>query len=311
MSFHHQFTLASARNQLIPQQLTNNVFFGPLNTLSQREFIQENCIRFFVAVGIPTKRVAQYCRDMPVQDCLVVNFDSEFSPQEPLSAPEAELVSQYSQLHSASLSQLAANIAGDIAAGCSADSRLTPQPELDQQLHNSPAHYTCNIVTSQGAQKFASFNDLLTIFKLSGSGNVLVFSSNGNDEDLVALLSSHIVMTNSSASLLEAFQHVKSLRPSIHQCQPDSVFWCQGLMEYLEGSRAYKNPFYDGGMSPASSLSAAGLSSSAFVTKRRNSWSSDWEEECSNVAPGTISASGTPKARKIAAVRAGNIVQPQ
>lgn len=310
MSFHHQFTLASAKNQLIPQQLTNNVFFGPLNALSQREFIQENRIRFFVAVGIATKRVAQYCRDMPAQDCLVVNFDSEFSPQVSLSATELELVSQYSQQHSTLLSQLAAGLAGDAATGCTADSRLTPQPELDQQLHNSPAQYTCNIVTSQGAQKFASFNDLLTLFKLSGSGNVLVFSSNGNDEDLVALLSSHVVITNSSASLLEAFQYVKSLRPSINQCQPDSVFWCQGLMEYLEGSRSYNNPFYDNGMSPASPLSTTGVTSNAFVTKRRNSWSSDCEEECPNSATGTISASGTPKTRRIAAIRADNMALP-
>lgn len=295
MSFHNQYVLDSVKNQLLPQQLTNNVFFGPLNALSQRSFLERHNIRFFIAVGFPTHRVAQYCQNLAANDCIVVNFDWEFCP--PAAALPLDPVTQYCSSHSNSLQQLIMNVATEITTSTPVDSNLTPQPELDQMLYHSTAHYACNVIAAQGLAKYQSFQDVLTLFKLSGAGNVLVFSSNGNDQELGYLLISHILSTSPTISLFEAAQYLKSLRPTMTQFQTEPLFWCQGIIEYAErlktGNFAYKALDSD----IYANDSSTSLDSSA---KRRNSASSDYEQEftCAQTAPS--STTGTPKSRKIA-----------
>ncbi|SCU84501.1 LANO_0C01530g1_1 [Lachancea nothofagi CBS 11611] len=303
MSFQNQFVVASCKNQLIPQQLTNNVFFGPLNTLSQLDFLQTHNIKFFVAVGIPTSRVAQYCKSMSAEHCLVVNFDSEFSPQTMLSQSDLDLTSQYCQTQSMSLELLRSRVAAQTATYYNSDRGLTPQPELDQTLYHSANNYNCNVITAEGISKFETFNDLLTLFKLSNSGNVLVFSSSGNDQELVALLISHILQNNTETSLMEAFQYIRSLRPSIASIQPDSIFWCQGLTEFADRIRLQTTFSQNNDNSMNLSVSS---NPGSIAAKRRTLVSSDDEDDYSdstNITVGSFqpdrSASGTPKARKI------------
>ncbi|SCU91070.1 LADA_0F07932g1_1 [Lachancea dasiensis] len=311
MSFHNQFAVAACKNQLIPQQLTNDVFFGPLNSLSQHSFLQSHNIKFFIAVGIPTKRVAQYCSGMSAEHSLVVNFDSAFNPHTPASASETTTTSLYCQTQSKSLALLTAKVSAGMETTYPSRS-LTPQPELDQSLYLPAPTYNCNVVTAQGVDKFKIFNDLLTIFKLSNAGNVLVFSSSGNERDLATVLISHILHTNPSTSLMEALQYIKSLRPSLTQCQPESLFWSEGLTEFKDILKS-RSIFGTGPMAPPTN---AVLSPNAvcLATKRRNDITSDDEDDYSdstNVTTGSIqvdrSASGTPKARRIATYQSGTI----
>ncbi|SCU82166.1 LAFA_0C09516g1_1 [Lachancea sp. 'fantastica'] len=310
MSFQNQFAVASCKNQLIPQQLTNNVFFGPLNALSQASFLQANNIKFFVAVGIPTARVAQYCQSFPANQFLMVNYDPLFNPNVTNSPIEQELVSQYVQTQSASLKLLTTQLGAQTETNYNSARGLTPQPELEQLLYKNASSYDCNLITAQTTDLFDTFNDLLTIFRLSNAGNVLVFSSSGNENELASLLISHILNTNPQTTVLEALQYLRSLRPTIAPNGLDQAFCGTNLALFAEKLRTKHFSQDNCNVSVAdSSLSSHATS---LATKRRNLPSSDEEDdgfddenESMNMSFSSLqslrAASGTPKARKISA----------
>lgn len=296
MSFHNQFAMADTLNQIKPQQLSNNVFFGPLNTLSQQEFLFKHQIKFFIAVGIPTKKAAEYYHNMPIKDFIMVNIDGGFD-RSPSSNDELQRILHYNQANSDNLKQLLANI--NTSSTSEHERCLTPQPDLNQLMYRNINEYTTNTITLSGVQKFESFNDFLTLFKMSGLGNVLVFSTNGNDEELVTLLISHVLKMNASVSLLEAFNYVKSLRPTVNDLRDEQIFWCAGLVDYSERVRAkelFWGPGSNGGVVP---------NVLSFSTKRRNEPSNDNEEEGKHQFVTTVSSSprriyATPRAKRMA-----------
>ncbi|CEP64851.1 uncharacterized protein LALA0_S14e00716g [Lachancea lanzarotensis] len=314
MSFQNQFAVASCKNQLIPQQLTNTVFFGPLNALSQAKFLQTNNIKFFVAVGIPTARVAQYCQSLPSDQCLVVNYDPLFDPHAAVSTIDQELVARYMQIQSASLKLLTAQVSAQTEANYNSASGLTPQPELEQSLYHNAACYDCNVITAENAELFERFNDLLTIFRLSNAGNVLVFSSSGNENDLASLLISHVLHTNGQTTVFEALQYVRSLRPSIAPNGLSLETSGPGLTHFAEKLRSRQN--YQDGCNDSIADSSFSSHATSLATKRRNMPSSDEEDESfmddnesANISFSSLqsvrAASGTPKARKISARPSG------
>ncbi|SCW01400.1 LAFE_0D11738g1_1 [Lachancea fermentati] len=294
MSFQNQYALATARNQINPQQLTNNVFFGPLNTLSQLEFISLHNIRFFISVGISTKRAAQYFRSISVDEFVMVTFDETLDSN---VAANSDDILSYEAENSLLLKQLIAKVQAEtpepVTGRC-----LTPQPDVNQLLYQNVNTYTSNVVSARGVQKYESFNDMLTLFRLSHSGNVLVFSDNGNDEELVTMLISHILKENTSVSLMEAFQYVKSIRPTVSELKQEQIFWCNGLIDYSERVKA-REMFWGPGTQAGFAPWVGSLS-----TKRRNCSSLEDEEEHFRSRSGSPlsmdRAIASPKTRKIA-----------
>lgn len=240
MSHHSNYALAHTLDQMKPQQLCNNVFFGPLNTLSQQEFLNENNIRFFISVSIPVERVIEYAANIHLDRFLMCCFDQSFDRTRLSDEVMCRLL-EFNGKHSADLKALIHN--------ASLSDECIARP-LQSLFYRSVAEYTTNIFTADGVQKFEQFNDLITLFKLSQLGNVLIFSSNGNDENLLTLLISQILKCNPKVSVMDAFTYVKNLRPTVENLHEDRIYWCSGLIAYHE--RARSKELYWGPGSPSS-----------------------------------------------------------
>ncbi|SCU96258.1 LAMI_0F05864g1_1 [Lachancea mirantina] len=212
-SFLNQHAVADFASRLRPQQVSNGLFFGPLYSLSQHEYLVANNIRFLISVNLATVRVAQYFEALPNKEAFVwVNFDANFKEDATSAA--------YVAHNSTALSQLVRNLtqAPDTRGfGFTSQLVVTPQPDISSLLYNDLSMYTHNIIAATGTTKFSAFNDLLTLFKASGAGNVLVLSSDGNDAEMCALVASHLVKDNASISMQGAVNYLISLRPTLSE----------------------------------------------------------------------------------------------
>lgn len=253
MSHQNQYALAHTLNQMKAQQLCNSVFFGPLNTLSQYDFLSSNNIKFFISVGIPIERAISYARNIQLENFLICCFDKSFD-RNGLSDDTMTTALEFNNKHSSDLKILT----DTVSKVCGMSER-----PIQSSLYRPVSEYRTNIFTMDGVQKFECFNDLITIFKRSNIGNILVFSSNGNDEELVTLLISHVLKQNPVTNLMEAFSYVKNLRQTIYPLKEDQIYWCSGLVAYHERVRSkemYWGPGSHEGLPPRIT---------SFATKRR------------------------------------------
>lgn len=218
---------AELLEQLRPQQLDTNLFFGPLNALTQREFLEQHNIRFFIGVGIDTSRLASLVQDGQLLGCsgpfppLMVNFDQKFDYASLAAASES------TQLYHLQNSELLAQLVSQTA----------------HAAQRNIAYYTYSNVFSDGlVDRFETFNDLVQIFKMAAHmGNILVFSQNGNDEQLLMLLIFFVLQKYPCVGPAEAVKFIKCLRPSVHDLTPEQLYWCLKAKEHL-GAAQVKIP---------------------------------------------------------------------
>ena len=214
------------KNQIQPQQLTQNVFFGPVNSLSRLDFLMENNIKHFVCVDVPTAMAVKYSEKIPLDKYAYnfVNFDSKFNKAEHTNEKLFEIMC-FNQNFSSQLFNF-------IKQTLPSSSDL-----LNNEIYNmnSLRVLQSNIVTcGKGYERFEVFNDLLTIIKYAKNGNVLVVSSNGNDESLITLLISQVLRENCTADVMDAIKYVKALRPTIHELNLQQIQFFTGFIEYSE-----------------------------------------------------------------------------
>ncbi|QEU58215.1 hypothetical protein KDRO_A02300 [Kluyveromyces lactis] len=263
MSHHNNYALAHTLNQMKPQQLSNNVFFGPLNTLSQYDFLSKNDIKFFISVGIPVERAMDYARNIQLDQFMICCLDKEFDRTK-FSDDTMNNILEFNNKHSVDLKTLIQHVS--LSEECAA------QP-LQSHLYRSVSEYTTNIYTADGVHKFECFNDLITLFKLAKMGNILVFSSNGNDENLVILLISHMLKQNPSINVVDAFSYVKNLRPTVNNMKEDNIYWCSGLVAYHERVKSKEMTWR-----PVST-NGSSTEITNFATKRREQFEEDETED--------------------------------
>ena len=84
MLFDNAYYLSDPLEQLKPQKLDSNVFFGPLNTLTQFDFIKDNNVKLFICIGLSTQRLANILNDIPAlsraaEEFLMVNLIKRLS----------------------------------------------------------------------------------------------------------------------------------------------------------------------------------------------------------------------------------------
>ncbi|EDO15789.1 hypothetical protein Kpol_1040p2 [Vanderwaltozyma polyspora DSM 70294] len=256
MDFQNEFYLADAMELLRPQRLDNNVFFGPLNTLTQVEFLRENNIRFFIGIGVSTERLAKICNENAMlrgsmNEVIMINFDSGVVAGQRCNSFDSEsITTDFQRFNTSQLQNLISYLVNDKRSSSSHSSGnpnddrcLTPLPEqsdISNLLYGDISHYYGSSVFSDvNVEKFKAFNDLITLFKAYDPTNkVLVFSNDGNDEDLVTLLVSSVLKANPSTKIFEALQYVKSLRAALSNIKDEKIIWCSGLLNYYECVRA-------------------------------------------------------------------------
>lgn len=304
MQFDNGYYLSDQLEQLKPQQLDSNIFFGPLNILTQLDFIKEQNIRFFIGIGLDTQRLATLLYGNQIfynnkDDILMVNFDSSFNRDNVMTDSVSHMTKQYYSHNTSLLNRLIGRVLhGNLDSNPSLNTHrcLTPTPErpdVSQLLHGDISHYynSGNIYTESDIEKFNAFNDLITIFKsFEAGGNILVFSQNGNDEDIVTLLISTVLKKNPFVKIPEAFQFIKSLRPTIHDLQQEHIYWCRGLIDFSEAVRS-KN--MHGGVN---SQSGSGMISPSPKHFRKRA---DSIEECDRMKKASLRILGECKRTRI------------
>ncbi|AET39841.1 uncharacterized protein Ecym_5049 [Eremothecium cymbalariae DBVPG len=270
-SFSSRYAMAKAMDQIKPQKLNNNVFFGPLNSLSQRDFLVENGIKFFISVGIPTGRVVEYVKALPTEEFIAIVVDGSSGATD---GEEGGDVKRFRETHSARMQGVFRQVSME---GMGFGGRCLPQSEVVRQLHRPIAEYQSNIVAGDGIAVLEQFNDFITLFQQSRLGNILIYSANGNDERLTTLLVSQVLQTNMWSSVLEAFVYVKSLRPSIEDQLGVNSFWNANLVAFHERLRA--KLFTWGNARPADACRSSLYQNNARKTKRRDETSCEEHEE--------------------------------
>ncbi|AAS52291.1 ADR371Wp [Eremothecium gossypii ATCC 10895] len=291
-SFNFRYEMALAMDQLQPQQLSANVFFGPLNTLSQAEFIESKNIRFFISIGIPIQKVVEHMRAVPHQNYVAAVVDEEHAKVMNENAD----VALFRKIHTDKIQQLAHAIGG---VGHGDGSYPEAQCAYMPAFTTCSAEFKSNVIGSTGLTLMEQFNDLLTLFQGSQLGNVLVYSRNGNDDMMTTLLVSNILRTNAHINLLEAFSYLRSLRPTVSEQAKEECFWNPSLVAYHERIRA--EMFWKTGCcSPhntQSSLATAGA-------KRRNETAPNEDDigvHCASVPVGLPMGTGMFPRKRFAA----------
>ncbi|KAH3902857.1 uncharacterized protein SCDLUD_000450 [Saccharomycodes ludwigii] len=228
MSFQNQYELAKILNQLEPQQLTKNVFFGPLNALTRVDFLMTNNIKFIISTGMPVYSAMKCCANIPMEKYayVLINFDPTFSKSD-YNDEKLFQIMCYNQIFSAQLSSFV--------------NRALSTVEREEDIYNSQSIniLRSNIITSDGLLKFEVFNDFITLCKSANMGNVLIVSNSGNDESLTSLLISHVMRNNCQATLQDSISYAKSLRPSVRDINESRLLMCNGLSEYIEQVKSH------------------------------------------------------------------------
>lgn len=232
MQFHNDYYISQPSEQLKAQQLSRNVFFGPLNVLSRHSFLKENNIRFFICIGIPTQRLVNLTSTD--DETLMINFDLE------RDSSQSDSVTVYQEHNTRLLRQIIDIVLAESFQPEASESKcLTPQPEqLNRSLFGNLEYIYQNgniFVGATGLKLFEIFNDLLAIFNaFNPNASTFIFSQNGNGEDLTTLLMSQILLKNPYIKISESFQFIKSLRPTISDIKDEQLFWFNGLVGFYE-----------------------------------------------------------------------------
>lgn len=245
MTIDNAYYLAEPLDQLKPQRLDNNIFFGPLNTLAQDEFIECENIELFIGVGLNTRRLASILNGIPsfagrTDSRLVLNFDPEFDYDSVTSGSADPAIEDYCRYNSTLLYQYIESFSrGKTETSLQETYRcLTPTPETSDQFHLIDGiidtyYHGGNVCTDVSSGRFLAFNDLISIFKcVNPKGRVLVFSQNGNDLDLVSFLISTLLRKNPSVKMMEAYQFLRSIRPTIDDSLAENLHCSASLMEF-------------------------------------------------------------------------------
>ncbi|QLG73169.1 hypothetical protein HG535_0E02530 [Zygotorulaspora mrakii] len=243
MELHNNYYLAGPSEQLKPQQLSRNVFFGPFNVLSRHKFLHDNQIKFFICIGIPTQRLVNLTSNS--DDALMINFDSSLNTT---SVPVTTDIANYQNHNSLLLRTVIDKILMESSPSFlpqESNRCLTPQPEncvferpfIDslQGIYQNGSVFTEDVT---GSERFKIFNDLLTVFQMvNPNASTFIFSQNGNDEELTSFLMSQVLVRNTYIKLNESYKFVKSLRPTINDIKDEQTFWLHGLMDFYESIR--------------------------------------------------------------------------
>lgn len=217
-----RYELENMKLQMMPAQLNSRVFFGPLNGITNLKFLTDNNIKHFITINIPTSLSMKYCEKIPlaINDYTLLNFDSNL----PGSADGMnESLIRYNQIYT--------NILKNFIK--------CQLPDCSDKLYSTSSlqHLSNNIITCEGFERLIVFNDFMSILQASNSstfGNCFVVSSNGNDEDLFALLASVILKENITLHLDSVIQHIQTLRPSMRNISYNKIQYYQGFIQYCE-----------------------------------------------------------------------------
>lgn len=245
MSFDSAYYLADPLEQLKPQRLDGSTFFGPLNTLTQSEFIENENIELFIGIGLNTQRLANILQGIATfvpkaGPRLVFNFDQDFNQATVISGSASSVLEQFCCGNTSLLKLFIESFLEGNSESFTQNSYrcLTPTPETSDNScmidGNAETYYSnVNVCPDSSSGRYTTFNDLMTIFKfVKPTSKVLVFSQNGNDADLVSFLISALLKKNPSIKPVDAYQFLKSIRPTIDDIPAEALFSCTPLMEY-------------------------------------------------------------------------------
>lgn len=203
--------------QIRSQRLDNNVFFGPINSLIQKDFLQLENIRFFITLGLDTCQLSQLWDNGSLRndDSVVINFDPKFNPS------EIDTTSRFFYENVENLRKIIANVANDC--------NNTNQQEMKKLVKNDIESLGTLYSGNWGVQ-MRYLLDIAIIFKIASQyDKILIVSKNGNDNVLVSFLIAIQMIQNPQLSALEAFKFIKVQRPSVHELTPEFVSLCNSL----------------------------------------------------------------------------------
>lgn len=216
-----RYELETMKTQMFPARLNSRVFFGPLNSITNLSFLTENNIKHIVTVNIPTTLCMKYCEKIPmnIDEYTLLTLDSNLPGS--VNGMDDALV-RFSQVFSNNIKNFV-------------KSQL---PDSMNLLYSTSSlnYLASNIITCEGYEKLVVFNDFLALVQNSSDlyGNALIVSSNGNDDSLVALLSSAVLKDNINLQLNSVIQHLQMLRPSMKAANYNKIQYSQGFIQYCE-----------------------------------------------------------------------------
>lgn len=216
-----RYELETMKTQMFPARLNSRVFFGPLNSITNLAFLTENNIKHIVTVNIPTSLCMKYCEKIPmsIDEYSLLTLDPNLPGS--LNGMDDALV-RFNQVFSNNIKSFV-------------KSQL---PDSLNLLYSTASlnYLASNIVTVEGYEKLVVFNDFLSLVQNSPGvcGNALIVSSNGNDDSLVALLSSAVLKDNINMQLSSVIQHLQMLRPSMKAANYNKIQYSQGFIQYCE-----------------------------------------------------------------------------
>ncbi|GCE97540.1 hypothetical protein ZYGM_003397 [Zygosaccharomyces mellis] len=204
--------------QIRSQKLDSNVLFGPINSLTQKDFLEVENVKFFITLGLDTSQLSQVWNNGPLNsdNSVVINFDPNFD----YNGVDTE--TRFFDENAENLRKIVAHV-------MRADDDSSTQQYL-RSLVNSDVTSLGTVYNGSWEVQIRNLLDIAIIFKLaSGYGKLLIVSKNGNDNVLVSLLVALQIIQNPHLSVLEAFKFIKVQRPSVQELAPEFVSLCSSL----------------------------------------------------------------------------------
>lgn len=204
--------------QIRSQKLDSNVLFGPINCLSQKDFLEVENIKFFITLGLDTWQLSQVWNDGPLNsdNSVVVNFDPNFDYN------RVDTETRFLDENAENLHKIAAHV-------MRAYDDNSTQQHL-RSLFNSDITSLSTVYGGSWGVQIRNLLDIAIMFKMASQyGKLLIVSKNGNDNVLVSLLVALQIIQNPHISVLEAFKFIKVQRPSVQELAPEFVSLCSSL----------------------------------------------------------------------------------
>lgn len=225
--FHNKHQLANTINQLQPQQLSKNVWIGPLNSIVQRNVLNQNNIKYIIGV-LPSQKCCYYLRDHLTGEFICAAIDPSFNIHK-MTEDEGELLMKFNSFFSPKISQL-----------------------TEKKITNS-------VITNTNFGKLIDDYLLLinSIILHDPNAGILLFSINGNDNLLISLAMSYIIDSH-NCDVQTSFNYIRSIRPSIQDFQADSLY-SNELINFQTTNKARKL-FGNGGSNANSNINSSNKS---------------------------------------------------
>lgn len=204
--------------QIRSQRLDNNIFFGPINSLIQKDFLEAENIRFFITLELDARQLAQLWEDglLNSKESVVASFDPNFN------CNKIDIGTKFFYENEENLREIVNYV-------MSSDNDSSGQLGLKQLINSDMA----NLGTIYGGNWGDQIRHLLNIalvFKMASHyGKILIVSKNGNDNVLVSFLMAIQMIQNPQVSTSEAFNFIKVQRPSVHELGPEFIDLCDSL----------------------------------------------------------------------------------